>query len=79
MRDSKATLVRGGSLETRAQQREELAGQWAAWLRQRMDAAGCDDPTEILPDALARLEQIVDDRVAVAINEIKATLRGALK
>jgi len=28
---------------------------------------------------MARLEQIVDDRVIAAVNEIKGTLRGALK
>jgi hypothetical protein len=78
-RDSRAALARGETLEVRSKRREGYANEWAAWLRQRMDRVGCDDPTEVLPDALARLEQIVDDRVAVAINEIKATLRGALK
>ena len=78
-RDNLAALARGMSLEQRAKQREECAGEWAAWLRQRMDSADVDDPVQILPDALARLEQIVDDRVAVAKNHNKATLRGALK
>jgi hypothetical protein len=36
-----------------------------------MDAGGCTDPAEVLPDAMARLEQIVDDRVIAAVNEIK--------
>jgi hypothetical protein len=78
-RDSLGALARGESLEKRAKQREELANEWAAWLRQRMDAADCDNPVEVLPDAMARLQQMIDDRIAVATNELKATLRGALK
>ena len=80
LRDSRAVaLARGQTIETRAKQREELANQWSAWLRQRMDAADCDDPAEVLPDALARLEQIVDDRVTAALNEFKSAVKGALK
>jgi len=79
VRDSKAALARGESLELRGKQREQFANEWAAWLRQRMDAADCDNPVEVLPDALSRLQQMIDDRIAVATNELKATLRGALK
>jgi hypothetical protein len=79
VRDSRAALARGESLEDRSKQREEFANRWAAWFRQRMDQAGCDDPTELLPDAMARLEQIIDDRVAIGIKELKTAMKGALK
>jgi hypothetical protein len=79
VRDSRAALARGETLEVRSKRREGYANEWAAWFRQRMDRVGCDDPTELLPDALARLQQLADDRVVEAINEVKATLRGALK
>jgi hypothetical protein len=44
-----------------------------------MDAGGCTDPAEVLPEAMARLEQIIDDRVTAAINEFKTAMKGALK
>jgi len=44
-----------------------------------MDSTNCSDPVELLPDALAKLEQLIDDRVTAAINEVKTALRGALK
>ena len=56
VRDSKAALARGETLEARTKQREKFANEWAAWFRQRMDRVGCDDPTELLPDAMARLQ-----------------------
>jgi hypothetical protein len=78
-RDSLGALARGESLEDRSRRREELANQWAAFLRSRMDSAGCDDPVGILPDAMARLEQIIDDRITAALNEFKSVMKGALK
>jgi len=51
----------------------------AAWFRQRMDSTDVDDPSELLPDAMARLQEIADDRVIAAINELKKVLMGALK
>jgi hypothetical protein len=67
------------TLEQRARAREAKADEWTRWLREKMDAARCDDPAELLPDICARLDQMVDDRVAVAINEFKTAVRGALK
>jgi hypothetical protein len=54
-----------------------MADAWAAWFHQRMDSDG-GDPRRFLPDALGRLEQMIDDRVAAAVSEIKTTLRKAL-
>src|SRR5262245_43958363 len=53
-RESKAACARGETLEARAKQREGYANDWASWFRQRMDRSGCDDPAELLPDALAK-------------------------
>ena len=77
IRDSRAALRRGESVEERAQKRDAMAVAWAAWFHQRMDSDG-GDPRRFLPDALGRLEQMIDDRVAAAVSEIKTTLRKAL-
>jgi hypothetical protein len=77
-RDSKAALAQGELLEQRIAKREAKADIWVQWFRQKMDSNGNVDPVELLPDALAKLEQTIDDRVAAAVNEIKATLRKAL-
>jgi len=78
-RDSKAALARGESLEARSKRREGYANEWAAWLRQRMDASECDDPVQILPDALARAQQLAEDSAIAAIKEFKTAMKGALK
>jgi hypothetical protein len=74
-RDSRAALQQGETLERRTQRREQKAADWARWFHEKMDNRGCTNPTELLPDALAKLEQAIDDRVAAAIGEIKAGLR----
>jgi hypothetical protein len=79
VRESRAALQQSQTVEQRAGRREEKADDWAAWIHQRMDSSNCTDPVELLPDILARMEQTVEDRVAAAIAEIKAALRGALK
>src|SRR5262249_44688478 len=73
-RDVKAAAQKGETLEQRIKKREENAEAWAHWFRQKIDSNGCADPVELLPDACARLEQIVDDRVAAAVAELKAAL-----
>jgi hypothetical protein len=79
VRETKAALQQGETIEQRAKRREDKADDWARWFRQKMDKNGCTDPAELLPDAFAKLEQAIDDCIAVAIAEMKATLRGALK
>jgi hypothetical protein len=79
VRNSKAALVSGESLEVRSKRREQYANEWAAWFRARMDGADVDDPAELLPDALARLQEIADDRTAAAITKLKAALMEVLK
>ena len=65
-------------MEQRTKRREDKADAWAKWLHERMDSTGCSDPVELLPDILARVEQLAEDRVAGAVVEIKTTLRKAL-
>jgi hypothetical protein len=77
VRESKAALQQGQTLEQRTKRREDSADHWAQWLHQKMDNSGSSDPLELLPDIFAKLEQTVDDRVAAAIAEIKTTLRRA--
>jgi len=78
VRDSKAAVQQGRTLEARTAAREAMADAWAKWLHERMDSTGCSDPVELLPDILARVEQLAEDRVAGAVVEIKTTLRKAL-
>jgi hypothetical protein len=73
-RDARAAAQKGETLEQRIKKREEKADAWAQWFRRTMDNKRCTDPVELLPDACARLEQIVDDRVAAAVAELKAVL-----
>jgi len=73
-RDARAAAQKGETLEQRVKKREEKADAWAQWFRRKIDDNGCADPVELLPDACARLEQIVDERVAAAVAELKAAL-----
>ena len=79
VRDSRAALAQNETVEQRLAKRDAKADAWAQWFRQRMDASGCTDPVELLPDALAKLEQLADDRITVAVNELKTAIKGALK
>jgi hypothetical protein len=79
VRDTKGALARGETFEVRSMHHEEFADRWAAWLRMRMHQTGCDDPSRVLPDAFARVEQLIDDRVAAALKEFKTNLKEVLK
>jgi hypothetical protein len=78
VRDTRAALAQNQSVEARLKTRADKADAWTAWFRHKLDASQCRDPMELLPEALALLEQLADDRVTAAVNEIKATLRKAL-
>jgi hypothetical protein len=78
VRETRAACQQRVSPEERTKKREEKADLWAAWFREKMDAGGCTDPVQLLPDALARLEQLSEDHAAAAIREIKALLQRAL-
>jgi hypothetical protein len=78
-RDDLGALAQNMSLEQRTKQREDFANEWAGWLRSKMDSADCDEPSALLPDAFARLQQIIDDRIATAFKQFKTELKGVLK
>jgi hypothetical protein len=78
IRETRAALQLGGTVGDRRERREKAADRWLSWWRHEMALRNCE-AAKLLPDACARLEQIVDDRVAAAVAELKAALRGALK
>jgi hypothetical protein len=78
VRDAKAAVKAGQTIEQHSKSREDKADEWAEWLHQKMDEIGVADPTALLPDILARIDQSVDDRIAAAINDLKTKLRAAV-
>ena len=79
VRETALALRNNETLDQRTATRENRADDWSRWLRQKMDSAGTHDPSELLPDILAKLDQVIDDRVAAAVRDFKATLMKALK
>jgi hypothetical protein len=79
MRETRAALQNNERLDQRISKFEGKANAWSEWLRSKMDSAGCADPSEILPDICARLEQLSEDYAAAAVREIKKSLKDALK
>jgi hypothetical protein len=79
VRDSRAVALGHETVEQRERNRETKSDQWTSWLHARMYSTGTTDPAAVLPDALARLEQISEDRVAAAVRDLKTALMGALK
>jgi hypothetical protein len=78
-RDSLAAVTQNETVEQRLAKRDAKADLWAQWFRQKMDASGCANPVELLPEALAKLEQMISDHTAAAIKELKTAIKGALK
>jgi hypothetical protein len=58
-RDARAAAQKGETPEQRTKGGKEKADAWAHWFRRKIDDNGCANPVELLPDACARLEQIV--------------------
>jgi hypothetical protein len=79
IRDSRAFARGSETVEQREHERETKADKWSDWLHAKMHESGSANPVAVLPDALARLEQIAEDRIAVAVRDLKTTLMGALK
>jgi len=79
LREQRAAARAGISPDERTQQREQKADEWAQWLRRKMDSAGCTDPVVLLPDILARLQQLAEDHTLAAIRDLRAIMREALK
>jgi hypothetical protein len=78
-RETRAALQNGERLDQRIATREKHADEWSRWLHDRMDAAGTNNALEVLPDALAKLEQLSQDHAAAAVRDFKAALKDALK
>ena len=78
VRDARAALAQNQSVEQRLKARTNRTDAWTEWFRFRMQATKCQDPMALLPEALALIEQLADDRVTAAVNEIKSKLKGAL-
>jgi hypothetical protein len=75
VKNIKAALKAGMSLGLHTAKIEQKADDWQDWFRDRMTATGSDNPSDLLPEAFARLEQLNVD----AINSAIAQLKGALK
>ena len=83
MADMREAVALGRSLEQHLEARENLATQWAHWLHGKMDETHALDPVEILPAALARVEEraIAEARRAaqdVARETVRSMLRKAI-
>jgi hypothetical protein len=56
-RDSRTAIHLGLSLDQYRQQREAMISDWCEFLHAEMDRTHAIDPTEVIPQALARLEE----------------------
>ena len=74
----KAAGFNGESVERRLRRREASASEWLKWFHDLMDRRGARDPTELLPEFAAKLEQSFEDRIAEALREFKSALKKAL-
>jgi hypothetical protein len=70
-RDSRAALAQNENLEQQLAKRDAKADAWAKWFRHEMTRTHRTDPVELLPEALARIEQLVEDRIAVSVNDVQ--------
>src|SRR5262245_29173649 len=77
LRDARAARAANQTLNKYNAVRNATADFWAAWFRAQMEGKGTA-PTQLLPEALAKLEQHIEDRIAIAAHEIRAALRKAL-
>jgi hypothetical protein len=78
VRDAKGAAKQGVTTDSRKVLREQKADGWVRWFHARIDTRG-GEAIQHLPDALAELETRIDDQVAGALRELKATLVKALK
>jgi hypothetical protein len=79
VKDSYGAVLQGETFEQRSQRREAEADEWSGWFRRRMDADGIADPVALLPDAFARLEFMMQDKINAAVKDLKEALQEALK
>jgi hypothetical protein len=70
--DGKAASALGISMEAYHARHKAAIESWTTTIRARMDECGVDDPVEILPELLARLEEH-------AIGEARAAAKVAAR
>jgi hypothetical protein len=78
MKEAGRAALSGQTVAQRNRTRNARASEWSRWLRKEMEGHGCEDPAEVLPAALAHLQQIVDDTVIAAVRQLRSDLRKAL-
>ena len=70
--DGRAAAALGISMEALGAARKAAIEQWTTTIRGCMDECGADDPVEILPEILTRLEEH-------AVGEARAAARAAAR
>jgi len=79
VRDSYGAVLANETFPQRTARREAEADAWSDWFRTKMTESGVTDPVALLPDAFARLEFMLQDKINVAVKDLKTALQGALK
>jgi hypothetical protein len=83
MRDMRAASEQGQELDEYRAKRDQAIAEWVAWFHAEMDRCQVNDPVEVLPAALALLQERASAAArtaakAVACSEVKAMLRKAI-
>ena len=80
MRDSHAALKAGMSLEEFERAREQRVQRWIGLFHSEMERTRADDPTEVLPTILAKVEEsCIAAARAVAKREAEEHLKAMLR
>jgi hypothetical protein len=80
VRDMKAASAQGQELEEYRAKRDQAADEWAAWFHEAMDQYQANDPVEVLPQALALLqERAIAEARAAAKEAAQATVKAMLR
>jgi hypothetical protein len=77
VRALKSALKSGDTYERHVAKIETKTNDWQEWFRDRMDATGSDNPSDLLPEAFARLEQRNEDNTNAVVGEFKKALGRA--
>jgi hypothetical protein len=83
IRDMRAASAQGQELEEYRAKRDQAITEWAAWFHATMDQCHATDPVELLPQALALLQEraVAEARAAAkaaAQTEVRRMLKKAI-
>jgi hypothetical protein len=83
MRDMRAASQQGQELEEYRAKRDQAVDEWAAWLHAEMDRCHATDPVEVLPAALALVQERASAAARTAAktaaqDEVRKMLRKAI-